>query len=564
MLLAFGVVAAIVLVCPPAAALAVADPTISSYSVTPSSLQAAGFTQVAQSTTLSYSDTSIDAKNQLTRFPPGLLVNTNLPQCSESDLQANACPANTQVGTSSNTDSTPATVAGNVYNMAPQGTEAARFGNVPVSGTKTHIVFNLRSTDYGLDASLLEDLAPIPGTTRITNLTITFNAQSMGSVNFQRMPTSCDAATSSTEVSNYTNAEVSTSTSAFTPTGCGSVPFTPKLSVEIGSTGATAIQQYPPVAITITSPEGNADLRANAITLPVELNTNNTAYSLCSQAQADSNSCPAASQFGTATAKSRFLATALSGPVYLIQQTSSSLPGLLLDLQGQVRVKIQTSTVLINNKQIQSVATNSPQLPVTELSVALNGGKTTGVFQNRSDLCFEDNSVSKFKAIGSDVVFVGWNDALTATKVDAKVNGCGAGVTGSIAGAQGRNPTMTLKTTKHPDAPNMKQIEVLLPKSLAFSKSRLRKGAGGTIAATLGRGSFKVAGRTLTVSALPAAGTSRITLKLRKGLLKVKKSSRSLLNRGKTQKYKVKVTETPITGAKLSTTTTISVKGRRR
>ena len=32
----------------------------------------------------------------------------------------------------------------------------------------------------------------------------------------------------------------------------------------------------------------------NKVTLPIELNTNNTAYMLCSQAQADSDSCPAA------------------------------------------------------------------------------------------------------------------------------------------------------------------------------------------------------------------------------------------------------------------------------
>ena len=83
-------------------------------------------------------------------------------------------------------------------------------------------------------------------------------------------------------------------------------------------------------------------------------------------------------------AKSPFLAEELKGPVYLIQQTGTSLPGLLLDLKGRVHVKIQTKTTLINNKRIQSLVLNAPQLPVSELRVALNGGRTTGVFLNRA------------------------------------------------------------------------------------------------------------------------------------------------------------------------------------
>ena len=37
-------------------------------------------------------------------------------------------------------------------------------------------------------------------------------------------------------------------------------------------------------------------MKGNKITLPVELNTNNPAYKLCTQAQADADNCPADSQ----------------------------------------------------------------------------------------------------------------------------------------------------------------------------------------------------------------------------------------------------------------------------
>ena len=101
----------------------------------------------------------------------------------------------------------------------------------------------------------------------------------------------------------------------------------PAISFEIGDAGSTAFNKHPPVVIKITQPTGDSDQLANKITLPVELNSNNSAYKTCTQAQADADSCPANSKFGGVVAKSPFLAEELKGPVYLIQQTGTSLPG---------------------------------------------------------------------------------------------------------------------------------------------------------------------------------------------------------------------------------------------
>ncbi len=223
----------------------------------------------------------------------------------------------------------------------------------------------------------------------------------------------------------------------------------------------------------------------NKLTLPVELNTNNTAYTLCSQAQADSDTCPAASKFGWATAKSPFLGEPVQGPVYLIQQTATSLPGLLLDLQGRAHVKVQTRTTLINNKRIQSLVTNAPQLPVSELTVALNGGRKTGVFQNREDLCFKGESTTKFNSVDGIVKFYGWNGKQSAdTKLDATVPGCGPAVKASLKGATSSRPSLTVTATKHPDAANMKELRVSLSSNLRFVRSRLGSGGSATAAAT--------------------------------------------------------------------------------
>ena len=213
------------------------------------------------------------------------------------------------------------------------------------------------------------------------------------------------------------------------------MPFTPTTTLELGDAGTTAFNRYPPFKLTITQAPGSADIKGNKITLPVELNTNNPAYKLCTQAQADADSCPANSKFGGAAAKSPFLAEEVKGPVYLIQQTNTSLPGLLLDLHGRVHVKIQTKTTLVNNKPIQSLVLNSPQLPISEFRIGLNGGKN-GVFLNRQDLCFKGNSTSKFNDVSGLIKDYGHNGKTTAeTKLKAKVNGCGPGVSGKISSA---------------------------------------------------------------------------------------------------------------------------------
>ena len=62
-------------------------------------------------------------------------------------------------------------------------------------------------------------------------------------------------------------------------------------------------------------------------------------------------------------------------------------------------MKVQTKTSLVNRKQIQSLVLNAPQLPVSDITVTLNGGRKTGVFLNREDLCFKGNSTTKFNSV---------------------------------------------------------------------------------------------------------------------------------------------------------------------
>ncbi len=554
-----------------------AAPTVPSNG--PSSLQAGAFPDAGSYTLFSYGGSgSEDLKTALTNFAPGLLGNPeSVPKCSEVALQAGGatCPAGSSIGTSrldaviAGTSTVAASLAGIVYNAEPLGNEPGRLGVVTPIGGGNNLVSSIPftitprgATDYGLTGTLT-DINRLPASQfgfnlQVRSLSFIIN----GSTNrYVRNPTSCMTQSSTGQAIGYDDPTVATGPAyTFETTGCAAVPFRPSLSVQIGDRGTTRLNGYPPVVIKITQPTGDADQKANKITLPPELNTNNSAYKLCTEAQADSDTCPANSKFGNAHAKSPFLSSTLAGPVYLLQQTSSSLPGLLIDLQGRAHIKIKTRTQLVNNRIIQSLASNTPQLPVSELTVALNGGKTTGVFQNREDLCFRGSSSSRFNTVSMFAKFEGWNGVSTAdSKLQADINGCGPGVTGDLSQPTGSEPKLTVKTTKHPDAPNMKELTVKVSSNLSFVRSRIDESSGS--ASALGGGAFEyVDSHTVKVTGLPSAGASKATLRLRDGALRVSNRSRELLRRGRSREFSVKVTQTPVTGAATSTRDTFTEK----
>jgi hypothetical protein len=348
----------------------------------------------------------------------------------------------------------------------------------------------------------------------------------------------------------------------FTTTGCQRLPYEPKVEVTVGDRGSTGFNKFPPFVFKISQAAGEADIKGNKVTLPIELNSNNTAYTLCAQVQVDSDTCPAASKFGWVTAHSPFLSEASQGPVYLYQQTATSLPGLLLDFRGRVHAKVLTKTSLVNRKQIQSLVLNAPQLPVSDVTIALNGGRKTGAFLNREDLCFKGNSTTKFNSVTGLVKSYGWNDTQTADqKYTAKVNGCGPAVKAGLRGAAGSRPRLAVTVTKHPDAPNFKELELTLSKNLSVSRSRLPS-SGSVSAPTAGASLEFMSRHRFRVTGLPAAGAGKIRIRLGSGAVRVGKRSRKSIRRGKRKSFSIKVSPTPVSGMGTSTRSSFAVKGK--
>jgi hypothetical protein len=561
---------------------AAAAVTVTSYKITanlppyptvpsdgPSTLQAGANPDAGSYSSFSYPNATEDVKTALTNFAPGLLGNPEAtPKCSEAALQAGGggCPAGSQIGTSrldvqvSILGSPLTGFPGVVYNAEPLGNEPGRLGVVtptPSGTLVSSIPFTITprgKSDYGLTGTLSEiaRLNAPPPNLQVFALSFVIN----GATNsYVRNPTSCGPNLNTGEAFGYDDKTVAQSpTFTFTTTGCDQVSFGPKVAIQVGDRGTTKLNGYPPLVVRITQPFGSvADIKDTKITLPTELNTNNRAYKLCTQAQADADSCPANSKFGNTVATSPFLNEQLSGPVYLIQQSSSSLPGLLLDLRGRAHVKIQTSTSLVNNRLIQSLATNSPQLPISELRVALNGGKDTGVFQNRSDLCFNGSSTSKFNPVNGVSKLTGWNGKNTGdAKVSLDVLGCGPGVTASISRPISSSPRLSVKVVRHPDAPKMKEITLTLSKNLSLVESRLDEASGKASALSGGTLEF-VNAQTLRVTGLPSDGARKLTLRLGDGSVRVSDRTKSLLRKGRSRRFSVKARQTPVTGSATST-----------
>jgi len=584
---------ALVLACLTAPGVAAATVTVTSYEITsdlaasgtavpnpgPSSAQAAAVVNAGSYSSFAYTGVSEDLKTALTNFAPGLLGNPeSVPKCPEANLQTNTCPAATQIGTSrldvrsaGSGSGAPITgIPGSVYNAEPLTDEPGRLGIVtPVPGSPplvSSIPFRITPRgggDYGLTGTLtdideLDSVAAFGGANlQVYALSFILNGATN---NYVRNPTSCQTHNNTGQAAGYEDTAFTDGPAyLFSTTGCGTVPFRPTTTMEIGNAGNTGVNRYPPFSLKITQPTGDADQKGNKITLPVELNVNNPAYKLCTQAQADADNCPDNSKFGGVAAKSPFLAEELKGPIYLIQQTASSLPGLLLDLRGRVHVKLQTTTTLVNNKAIQSLILNAPQLPVSELRVGLNGGRNTGVFLNRQDLCFKGDSTSRFNDVSGLVKDYGHNGATTTeTKLKAKVNGCGPGVSGEITSATGSRPSVQVKVNKHPDAPNFKELTVTLSNNLSLVKSRFGRGAGAGSADLeyVSRRSFKVTG-------LPAAGEDALTIRLRRGAVRVSERSQDLLSRGRSRTFSAKVKQTPVSGADTSTRGKFRARGSR-
>ncbi len=202
----------------------------------------------------------------------------------------------------------------------------------------------------------------------------------------------------------------------FQTTNCGALKFRPKLVTRIfGGKKQTHRAKNPKFRAILTGRDGDANLASAAVTLPKAMILDQSHIkTICTRPQLAANQCPSSSIYGQATATSPLLGDPLSGPVYLVPG-NKILPDLLVDLQGQVDIRLRGTTDTVKGRLRNSFSA-TPDVPVSKFVLTLYGGKR-GLLINTRSLCK--------RKLSSKVVIKGQNGKkLGNKKTKLKVPAC--------------------------------------------------------------------------------------------------------------------------------------------
>jgi len=473
-----------------------AEVAIASFSLTPSTVQAGGNPDVIVDLALAASsgDTPKDATISL---PPGLLADTGaVTPCAALEFQAYACPVSSQIGDGSIT----ATVLGQTvslptaeYLLAPQGSSLATIGVIvsffdsPVAAMTAQV--GVRSSPgVGLDLSV----PSIPDQLQGLRLQVTaLRVKLFGAVDQHaviRNPTSCARADSTVTIESYGAPSTPVSAgSSFTPAGCSSLAFRPRLS---GT--ATPDEQGNGVAFAATIAQGPAEAATEAvsITLPSSIAPRLSAISAACTI-ADSARCP---PVGSATVRTPLLGAPLHADLVLLAHPAAPPtlearfpPPLAITLQGRPSLGTAGLSVAFSGL---------PDVPLTAVQVVLSGGP-------RSLLTATPKLCSEGATLGGDLrahsgattqvapVLTILGSCSSAGDGGGAPGGGGAGGSGGgtsspavkpptahawCSGLAGKAPELKIGILAGPGAPGLERVKVRLPHGLVLDRSRLTRG----------------------------------------------------------------------------------------
>jgi len=184
----------------------------------------------------------------------------------------------------------------------------------------------------------------------------------------------------------------------FQTTGCEDLQFRPKLYTRLfGGRKAMRRSGHPKFRAVLVARKGDANIGRAALTLPhSQFLDQSHIGTICTRVQLAAQACPQRSIYGYARAETPLLDEELKGPVYLTS-SSNPLPDLLVDLRGQVNVRLR-GTISATRARIKNVFQPLPDVPVTKFAITMKGGKK-GLLENSRDLCAHPSfSFLNFKA----------------------------------------------------------------------------------------------------------------------------------------------------------------------
>ncbi|MGH2981490.1 MAG: calcium-binding protein [Solirubrobacterales bacterium] len=393
---------------------------------------------------LSYNTTGDeDIRNLTTELPAGLVGNPQAAAfCVPTQFNVDQCPGGSKIGeASSDVTATivpgvlevPLSVAGDVYNMIPQGSDPATLGIILRSETLPPQILaaepvrlighaSARTTDFGLNTTILD----IPRTAHVTlastlpaELDIHIDTTSLilfgANPQFMTNPTSCSLATTRIIGTSYSGT-TQTAQASFTPTNCLGQAYNPNLGVTVDMSKGPEFIDNPELTTSVKQGINEANSRRVEAILPSTIQANNSALnSQCPVANFQASTCARSTQVGSAVARTPLLSKPLEGPVYLIQNPGL-LPRLGLDLRGPLPAKLFGNVTPTTTFRLDNVFEGLPDVPLTDFDLTFRGGES-GLTVATDALC--RNGSRQF-----DAIFDSHGGHHIAKTGNAKVIGC--------------------------------------------------------------------------------------------------------------------------------------------
>ncbi len=321
-----------------------------------------------------------------TTLPPGLLATVaDVAQCPEPQASQGACPAASQIGSTSvavGPGLDPYHVTGKVYFTGPYG--GGPFGlsiEVPaVAGPfnlgNVIVRASIRVDPHTGQATAVSSPFPqmldgVPLQLRTVSLTID-NPQ------FAFNPTNCGQLAVAGVITGAQGASESVST-PFAASGCNNLAFKPVFKVATGQHTSRASGASLDVKISAKEGPGSGEANIHSVRvelpkeLPSRLSTLRKAC-LAKVFEADPANCPRESNVGSASASTPILAHPLVGPAYLVSYGNAAFPDLNIVLQGEgVTLILDGKTDIKKGITISNFAT-VPDAPISSFELKLPTG----------------------------------------------------------------------------------------------------------------------------------------------------------------------------------------------
>ena len=349
--------------------------------------QAGGFSSL--SATFSRGDAEQDASSISVKTPPGLLAMIgSVERCPEPQAAQGTCGAGSLIGHTTvavGAGPDPFVVqGGRVYLTGPY--KGAPFGLtvvVPaVAGPFDLGNVVVRAAIYidphSAQPTIVSDPLPsildgVPLQLKTVNVTIDRER-------FMFNPTNCEplAATGTITSTQGTQAPVST---RFQAADCTALAFKP--SFKVSTQAKTSKKNGASLTVKVGYPKGaEANIRSVAVTLPKQLPSRlTTIQQACPGATFAANpaSCPVGSVIGTALASTPVLASAVTGPVYLVSHGGAAFPDLVLILQGEGITLDLVGSINIKKGVTSSTFASVPDAPISSFQLKLPEGPHSGL-----------------------------------------------------------------------------------------------------------------------------------------------------------------------------------------